>query len=314
MSLVLAASVVVVSAVLAWRWRRRTIPLCVLAVTTVPVLFLVVVITGEVVPDLVLRAATITVATVMLSVLTALLWTKGLPQLVSRSDRSGVAVVCAALSAMYAAVAGFLLVAADDTAGVADAEVLVDRDQFVAARDAPARQAGVLLQGTLRGPTGSPVVATHGCVTVGTHRLLLPGGRFPDRLLVDFPGGPPVVVAGISSGSQAWQWPADGTGECVLRTGDPVVVWGHLRGGMGGGATSYTGLADVRIVAVGDADTFLDRFRPAAERTGRVVAVLAGVNGALAVAVAAAGVHTCRRLTRTGTDDPPRITWRSGPR
>jgi len=27
-----------------------------------------------------------------------------------------------------------------------------------------------------------------------------------------------------------------------------------------------------------------------------------------------AGVHTCRRLTRTGTDDPPRITWRSGPR
>lgn len=314
MSLVLATSVVGAAAVLAWRWRRRTIPLCVLTVATVPALFLVVVITGEVAPDLALRAATITAATVVLSVLTALLWTKGLPQLVSRSDRSGVAVVCAALSAMYVAVAVFLLVAADDTASVADAEVLVDRDQFVASRDAPARQAGVLLQGTLRGPTGSPVVATHGCVTVGTHRLLLPGGRFPDRYLVDFPGGPPVVVAGISSGSQAWGWPAGGTGNCVLRTGDRVVVWGHLRGGMGGGATSYTGLADVRIVAAGDADTFLDRFRPAAERTGRMVVVLAGVNGALAVAVAVAGVHTCRRLTRTGNDDPPRITWRSGPR
>ncbi|MBX7446531.1 hypothetical protein GR927_00890 [Mycolicibacterium sp. 3033] len=314
MSLVLATSVVGAAAVLAWRWRGRTIPLCVLAVATVPALFLVVVITGEVAADLALRAATITVATVVLSVLTALLWTKGLPQLVSRSDRSGVAVVCAALSAMYVAVAVFLLVAADDTASVADAEVLVDRDQFVASRDAPARQAGVLLQGTLRGPTGSPVVATHGCVTVGTHRLLLPGGRFPDRYLVDFPGGPPVVVAGISSGSQAWGWPAGGTDNCVLRTGDRVVVWGHLRGGMGGGATSYTGLADVRIVAAGDADTFLDRFRPAAERTGRMVVVLAGVNGALAVAVAVAGVHTCRRLTRTGNDDPPRITWRSGPR
>lgn len=285
-----------------------------LAITVVPLLVLIMVGAGEVAPDLVLRAATILVATVVLSLLTALLLTKGMPQLVSRNDRRGVAVVCAVLSVMYAAVAVFLVAAADDASGVAEAEILSDRDEFVAWRDAPTHQAGVLLPGTLRAPTGPSVVASHACVTIGGNRILLPGGRFPDRFVVDFPGGPPVVVDGISSGSQAWGWPRGGVGECVLRHGQPVVVWGHLRGGMGGGATSYTGLSDVRIVAAGDADTFLDSYRPAAERTAGMVFVLAGVNALLAVAVAVAGVRTCRRLTRDGTDGPPRITWRSGPR
>ncbi len=84
--------------------------------------------------------------------------------------------------------------------------------------------------------------------------------------------------------------------------------------GTGGGPTSYTGLADVRKVAVGDIRSFLDEYVPVAERTGRAVLALAALNGLFAAAMAGIGVMAFRRLARTGDETPPKITWRSGPR
>lgn len=101
----------------------------------------------------------------------------------------------------------------------------------------------------------------------------------------------------------------------MLRRGDPVVVWGELQGGMGaGGPTSYTGLANVQMIAVGNIRSFLHDFGPVAERTGRAVTALAALNAALAAVTVGAGVKASRRLARAGTDTPPRITWRSGSR
>ncbi len=303
---------------LAYRWRRRVLLLCLLVVAAVPAFGLAVVTTGGVAPDLLMRAATIAVATVILSVVTVLLVTCSLPRLRSRRDRHGVAVACSTVAAMYAAVALFLAVAATDEMQVAELPVLRDRDAFIAWRDAPQAAGGVLLEGRIsqHSPELTPqsdLVATHSCLDTGTQRIPLPGHRLPDRYLVAFPGGPPLVVDGIGSGTQAWRWPPS-TGECVLRRGDRIVVWGELQGGMGGGTTSHTGLSNVHVIAVGDAATFLNQYVPAAEHTARAVLALAALNVALAVAVTVCGVRAYRRLAHTGTDDPPQITWRTGPR
>ncbi|MDY6998411.1 MAG: hypothetical protein SW019_17560 [Actinomycetota bacterium] len=317
MNLALAwAAVAGVVVVLAYRWRRRVALLCLLVAVTGPALVVAVVASGPVVPELLVRASMILVVTVVLTVLAVLLTTVGLARLVSRHDRHGAAVACGMLAAMYGAVALFLAVAAAEVAGADALPVLRDRDAFVAWRDAP--QGAVLLDGVISGlspeldPPGE-VVAAHACLTVDGRRLPVPGHRLPERYLVDFPGGPPVVVEGIDSGTQAWNWPA-ATGECVLRRGDRVVVWGQLQAGMGGGTTSYTGLADVRLIAAGAPGAFLDSYLPAARHTGRAVLALAALNSALAIAVVALGLRTYRRLVRTGTDAPAKITWRSGPR
>lgn len=310
------------AAVLAYRWRRRVLPLCLLVLATAATLGATVVLTGDVAPDLFMRAARIAVATVILSGLTVLLVVHGLPQLVSRRDRRGALVVSAMLAGMYTAVAVFLAVVADTGMRVDRVPVLHDRDDFIASRDAPHDPAGVLLPGTISEHTAAlepphDVVASHPCLRIGSQEFPLPGGRLPERYLVDFPGGLPIVVDGITSGTRAWDWPsrgAEGAGTCVLRRGDSVVVWGQLVQGLGGGATSYTGLADVRVIAGGDVSAFLDHYAPAAERTARAVLGLAFLNGALAVTVAILGVRTYRRLTRTGTDAPPRITWHTGGR
>ena len=81
-----------------------------------------------------------------------------------------------------------------------------------------------------------------------------------------------------------------------------------------GGPTSYTGVANVRKIAVGDIRSFIDEYVPVAERTGRAVLALAALNGLLAAVIAGIGLISYRRLARTGTDTPPKITWRSGPR
>jgi hypothetical protein len=313
-----AAALALIVTVLTIHRRRRVLLACLLVVASAPVLILAVVFTGEVASDLLVRGARILVATVVLSVVTVLLVGRGLPQLVSRRDRHGVAVVCGALSVMYAAVAVFLAVVAGEGTRAADLPVLRDRADFIAWRDGPHHPGGVLLAGTISEltPEVDPphgVVASHSCLAVGSRRFPMPGSRLPHRYVVDFPGGPPVVVEGIDSGIQAWNWPS-GAGKCVLRRGDRVVVWGDLRGGLGGGTTSYTGVADVRIVAAGDVTTFLQVYVPAAERTGRAVLAWAVLNGALAVTIAVIGVLCYRRLARTGTDAPPRITWHTGPR
>ena len=324
MTLALAwAATAGVTAVLAYRWRRHVVLLCLVAVATVPTLVVAIVLTGDVAPDLIVRAARIAVATAILSVLTVLLGVFGLPRLVSRRDRRGAVVVSAMLAGMYTAVAAFLAVVADSGRHVDRVPVLQDRDDFIASRDGPHEPAGVLLTGTISERTAAldpphDVVASHPCLRIGSQRFPLPGSRLPERYLVDFPGGPPIVVDGITSGTRAWNWPARGAeraATCVLRRGDSVVVWGHLEQGMGGGATSYTGLADVRLIASGgEVSDFLDHYAPAAERTAQAVLGLAFLNGALAVAAALLGLRTYRRLTRTGTDAPPRITWRTGPR
>jgi len=81
-----------------------------------------------------------------------------------------------------------------------------------------------------------------------------------------------------------------------------------------GGPTSYTGLANVQKIAVGDIGSFLDEYVPVAERTGRAVLALAALNGSLGAAMAGIGLMAYLRLARTGTDAPPKITWRTEPR
>lgn len=255
-------------------------------------------------PELSAAAAKILIATVLLSIITALLAGRALPRLVSRHDRGGVEVVCGAITVMYIAIAGFLAFAADDHMQVADAPQVRTRAEFIDRRDAGATSGGVLLQAAIseRNPASPDGVVAK-------------AGRLPDRYLLDLPGGPPVIAEGIRSQGQAWGWPHDATGEPVLRRGDPVVVWGSLQKGMGaGGPTSATGLSEVRMIAAGDITSFLAGYAPVVERTGRVVLGLAAVNLLLALAMAAVCVTTLRRLTRDGTDAPPSITWRSGPR
>ncbi len=255
-------------------------------------------------PELFAAAAKIIIATVLLSVVALLLARRALPGLVSRRDRGGVVVVCGAVTAMYVAIAGFLAFAADDHMQVADVPQVSTRAEFIDRRDAGTTAGGVLLQAAIseRNPASADgVVATV--------------GRLPDRYLLDLPGGPPVIAEGITSEGQMWEWPRDASGAPVLRRGTPVVVWGSLQKGMGaGGPTSATGLSEVRMIAGGDIATFLAGYVPVVERTGRVVLGLAMLNLLLAATMAAVGLTTLRRLTRDGTDDPPRITWRSGPR
>lgn len=321
MTLALAWGAVALSAgVLAYRWRRRVLRLCVLVVCAAAALVLTVPLTGEYAPRLLSTAATIFAATAVLSILATLLVARGLPPLVSRRDRHAVALVCGVIAAMYLAVGAFLAAGAHDEMRVRDLPQLRTRDEFIQWRDSPADTGGVLLEARvsdampeLGAPYAPGEVASYDCPVVGSLRLPSTGHRFPPRYLLDFPGGPAVVATGIDSGDQAWAWPSPG--KCALRRGDEAVVWGNLQGGMGaGGPTSYTGVAEVRIIAVGDIRSFLDTYVPVAERTGRAVLGLAALNGALALTMAAIGVRTYRRLSRAGTDAPPRITWRTGPR
>jgi hypothetical protein len=259
-------------------------------------------VTDAIVPGLFVAADKILIGTVLLSIISALLARRGLPRLVSRRDRGGVAVVCGVIAAMYVGIAGFLAMAADNHLRVADVPQVRTRAEFIDRRDAGPTPDGLLLQASIS--ESSPASADGVVATTG---------RLPDRYLLDLPGGPPVIAEGITSKGQAWAWPRDGSGERVLHRGDPVVVWGSLRKGMGaGGPTSATGLSEVRMVAAGDITTFLRSYAPAVERTGRVVLGFAALNLLLAAAMAAIGAGTLRRLTREGTDAPPRITWRSG--
>ena len=260
--------------------------------------------TAAIDPGLFVTAAKILIATVLLSIISALLARRGLPQLVSRRDRGGVAVVCGVIAAMYVGIAGFLAAAADDRLQLAEAPQVRTRAEFIERRDAGPTPGGLLLQASI----SERSQARADGVVADIRRL-------PDRYLLDLPGGPPVIATGITSDRQAWEWPRDGAGERVLRRGDPVVVWGSLQKGMGtGGPTSATGLSEVRMIAAGDITSFLTGYLPAVERTGRAVLGLAVLNLLLAAAMAAIGAATLRRLTRDGTDAPPRITWRSGPR
>jgi hypothetical protein len=194
------------------------------------------------------------------------------------------------------------------------------RAEFIDWRDSPTDPGGVLLEARIS--DGMPelgssyrdgVVAAYRCPTIGALRFPM-SGQLPAQYLLDFPGGPPIVTGPISA-DQAWAWPDDDPGDCVLRRGDPVVVWGDLQAGMGtGGPTSHTGLANIHKIAVGDIGSFLGDYVPVAEHTGRAVLALAVLNGLLAATMAGIGLRAYRRLARVGTDTPPRITWRSGPR
>lgn len=311
------------TAALAYRWRQRVLRLCVLIVGAGLALVLAVVLTGGVVPDLFASAARISVATVVLSIIAVLLVTRALPQLVSRHDRRSVALVFVVLTVMYLLVGAFLNAAAFDASRVQHLPQLRTRDEFIDWRDSPTDSGAVLLEANISDAApelGSPyrdgVVAAYRCPTIDALRFLAPGQRLPTQYLLDFPGGPPIVAGRISS-DQAWAWTSSdhNPGDCVLRRGDPVVVWGELRGGMGtGGPTSYTGLANVQKIAMGDIASFLGEYVPVAEHTERAVLALAVLNGVLAAAMAGIGLRAYRRLARVGTETPPRITWRSGPR
>ena len=123
-----------------------------------------------------------------------------------------------------------------------------------------------------------------------------------------------MIATGVESSLQTWDWPPDsgGSGDCVLWPATGVVVWGEVRKNMGGAmSTSQTGLADTRMIAVGDISSFIREYTPIAHRTARAVYALAVLNAGLGVLMIVVGAAAWRRLTRTGTAAPPRITWRS---
>ncbi|MGB0876647.1 MAG: hypothetical protein ACPGXI_06245 [Mycobacterium sp.] len=326
MTLTLAwGAIAVITGVAGYRWRHRTLRLCLLVVGAALALTLAVVLTGEYAPDLFFSATKIFIATVLLSILSVLLVARSLPQLVSKHDRHSVAIVFSVIVVMYLAVGAFLAAAADNQLRVTTLPEVRTRDEFLEWRDSPVDPGEMLLEARisaampeLEAPQHHGTTAWYRCPEIGPIRLPAFGGLLPSRYLLDLPGGPPVVASGIESGNQAWAWPSasDGSAGCALRRGDPVVVWGNLTPGMGtgGGPTSYTGLADVRKIAVGDIRSFLDGYVPVAEHTGRAVLGLATLNGLLAAVMAGIGLMTFRRLARTGDATPPKITWRSGPR
>ncbi len=329
MTLTLAwGAIALIAGALAYRWRHRVLRLCALVVCVAMALVVAVLLTGEYAPDLFFSATKIFIATVVLSILAVLLVGRSLPQLVSKHDRHSVALVFAVIVVMYLVVGAFLAAAADDELMLANLPQVRTRDEFIDLRDSPVSPGGMLLEAGISSATaeleqeglGPPqhrgVVASYWCRAIGPLRLPASGHNLPARYLLDLPGGPPIVAGRIESGNQAWAWPSgDDSGECVLHRGDPVVVWGDLQAGMGaGGPTSYTGVANVRKIAVGDIRSFIDEYVPVAERTGRAVLALAALNGLLAAVIAGIGLISYRRLARTGTDTPPKITWRSGPR
>lgn len=323
MTLALAWGVIaLIAGGLAYRWRQRVLRLCALVVCGGIALVLAVVVTGAYSPDVFLQATKIFAATVLLSIVAVSLTRRSLPQVVSKHDRKSVAVVFGAMAVMYLAVAGFLASAATEEWGLARLPQVRSRDEFIAWRDSPGPSGAILLKARvsdampdLGPPSHSGVVASYRCAGIGPIRLPASDQQLPARYLLDFPGGPPVVTGGIGSGDQAWAWPGDGSGRCVLVRGAPAVAWGHLRAGMGnGGPTSYTGLTDVHTIAAGDINTFLSEYVPVAERTYRVVGALAVLNVVLAAAMVGIGLTAFRRLARTGTDAPPTIRWQSGSR
>lgn len=269
------------------------------------------VVTGPVAPDLLATAATILIATVVLSIIAALLVSRGLPRLGRRHDRGAAAAVCAAVAALFVAVAGFLAASAADHLLLADLPQIRTRAEFLGQRDAPTASGEVLIEATISRSTptlpDSPgsaddVVGWFGCARLGPFPLPGSGGHVPREYLLDFPGGPPLIANGLISDRQTWAWPDDGSGDCVLRHGASVVVWGHLTAGIGiDRPASRTGLSAVRMVAVGDIRSFLDDYGPVAERTARVVQGWAVLNLLLALAMAAIGVRTFGRLSRDGT-------------
>ncbi|MCB0925496.1 MAG: hypothetical protein KDB50_13285 [Mycobacterium sp.] len=304
---------------LGYRWRHRTLRLCAMVIVAAVAAVTALLLTGDVAARLVADAAKILVGTVILSILAVLLIVRALPRLSSRRDRGNVILICCALAGGYLFVAMFLTMAADQHLRVGQLPQLRTREEFLARRDGLEQLGGVLMEATIsdRNPElRSGVVASISCPTIGGVRIPGTAHRLPDRYLLEFPGGPPVIAAGITSSLQAWRWPQDdddGSSDCVLRRSTPVVVWGDVRKGMGGEmSTSQTGLADTQLIAVGDIASFLRDYVPIAQRTGRAVHALAVLNAALGAVMIAVGVATWRRLTHHGTDTPPRITWRSG--
>lgn len=307
-------AIAIVTGVLAHRWRHRLLRMCGLIAIACVAPLIALVVTGGFVPQLVADTAKLLAGTALLTIICMLLALRALPRLTSRRDRGGVAVICSALAGSYAAIGLFMAVAADEQTGVSTLPGLRTRDEFIAQRDAPSRPGGVLMEARLSErnlESADGVVASFACPTIGHVRIPATTQQMPERYLLEFPGGPPVVAAGIESGRRTWGWPTDGRGDCVLRRGSPVVVWGDIRKRIGGEAsTSQTGLAHVQLIAVGDIASFLRDFVPAAMRTGRLTTTLAVLNVSFGVVMIAVGAATRRRLSRTGTDDPPAITWR----
>ena len=310
------SAIALAAAGLAYRWRHRLLRLCLVVVLTAVAAIVALMATGDVVPVLVSQAARLLIGTVLLSLAAVLLTVRALPRLSSRRDRGGVALICAAIAACYLAISVFLVVAADDQLRVDDLPQLRTREQFIALRDAPAPPGGALMEATIsdRNPLfGDGVVASLSCPSIGPVRIPGTAHRLPERYLLDFPGGPPVIAAGLESSLQTWGWPPDDSGYCVLRHSAAVVVWGDIRKGMGiDASTSRTGLADTRMIAVGDIASFIREYTPVARRTAGAVYALACLNAGLGLLMIAVGVVTWRRLTRTGSAAPPRITWRAG--
>ncbi|KAA1431362.1 hypothetical protein F0402_09085 [Mycolicibacter arupensis] len=321
------SAIALLATVLAFRWRRSAPRLCgvVLAVgTAFAVTFLL---GGPSAPYIFERAAAVFAGTIIVSILAVLVVTQVLPRLRAGGDRWPAAALCAMLAVSYGAVALMMWRIADDGLQFRTLPEARSGNQILAWRNSPPRHRiyGVLVEARLgelpaaEASSGVPsaeqrtLLSSYQCTRVGPFRPTDVTAWFPSRLSVTFSDGSTAPTSWISSVRQAWKWPSSGRRltECGLRVGDPVVIWGDPGAVRAQGSDRQQPAVNaVQMVAYGDIATFRDQFGPAAERTGRATLILAGLNGVLAIAMGAIGLRTYWRLTRAGTDVPPRISWR----
>lgn len=321
------AAIALLSTAVAVRWRRSTLRLCgvVLGVgTALAVTFLL---SGPSATYIFERAAAAFAGTIIVSILAVLVVTQVLPRLRAGGDRWPAVALCAMLAVPYGAVALMMWRIADDGLQFSALPEVRSGKQILAWRNSSPRHRiyGVLVEARLgdlaatEAASGAPnteqrtLLSSYQCTTVGPFRTADLPAWFPSRLPITLADETTAPTSWISSVRQAWKWPSSGRRltECGLRIGDPVVIWGDPGAVRAlGSDRQQPAVNAVQMVAYGDIAMFRDQFGPAAERTGRATLTLAGLNGVLAVAMAAIGVRSYRRLTRAGTDEPPRISWR----
>ncbi|MCB0933059.1 MAG: hypothetical protein KDB71_14340 [Mycobacterium sp.] len=322
----LAASWCVVlgaAAALAYRWRTRMLRLCAIVVGTAVVLGATFLVTGNSVAAIFEPAAKTFAGTVIVTILSVAVVVGVLPRLRSRADRWVPALLCAVLSIAYASVGMMLWRVADDGLQLATVPELRTGTGILRWRDIAPRHRiyGVLVEGRLgelpaasHQPAEAALLASYQCDRTGPFAISQVTPWLPTAFTLTLEDGSQAWAQGINSVRQAWNWPPSHyrLDECGLRTGDPVVFWGHP------GATRPTG-SDVRspaidatmVIAYGDIATFRAGFVPAAERTGRATLALAVINGLLGAAIATIGVRKFTLLRRDGTDQPPGFRWSS---
>lgn len=329
MSLVVGwSAVALAAAVMLYLWRRspwRSIAVIAGAALALGAAFLL---TGDSVAYLFERAAATFAGTVIASMLSVLLVRTVLPRLHLRAHKLAAALLCACLAAVFTVVGLMLWRTADDGLQLSAVPSVDTAEEILAWRNAEphTRIYGVLVQARLtpdasrEGAAPEPVtsesaspdsdravLARIDCGRTGSGLSSLAQTWLPSGYQIELADGSQAWVQGIESARQAWNWPRGGDriNECVLYSGDPVVIWGDpAKMRPVGGDEELPAVNAVRVLGYGDAEAFRDEFVPAAQRTGRATLALAALNAALAVWMCVIGWRQYRRLDRDGRDQP----------